>query len=211
MNVHREVVYKLRRKILEFKENVGDNEEWILSRLIEHTDLGHEDWEDRKKQFGEDIWRQIVSDFGLPVVDMLWMDHLIDMEQLRTGIGLRGYAQRDPMVEYKKEGHQRFEILVKRIYTDLADRLLKIDLDAKPHEQQASVLQQMARNASYQFSELESGVADEAAKMENPVVKDDIGRDIKVEKVKSSKDKPGRNDPCWCGSGKKYKKCHYPN
>jgi preprotein translocase subunit SecA len=211
MNVHREVVYKLRRKILEFKENVGDNEEWISSRLSEHTDFGEDEWENRKKQFGIDIWRQIVSDFGLPVIDMLWMEHLIDMEQLRTGIGLRGYAQRDPMVEYKKEGHQRFEILVKRIYTDLADRLLKINVDARPHKQEASVLQQMARNASYQFSELESGVSDEAASLEKPVFKDDMGREVKVEKVKSKKDKPGRNDPCWCGSGKKYKRCHYPN
>jgi preprotein translocase subunit SecA len=211
MNVHREVVYKLRRKILEFKENVGDNEEWISSRLSDHTDFGEDEWENRKKQFGIDIWRQIVSDFGLPVIDMLWMEHLIDMEQLRTGIGLRGYAQRDPMVEYKKEGHQRFEILVKRIYTDLADRLLKINVDARPHKQEASVLQQMARNASYQFSELESGVSDEAASLEKPVFKDDMGREVKVEKVKSKKDKPGRNDPCWCGSGKKYKRCHYPN
>jgi preprotein translocase subunit SecA len=211
MNVHREVVYKLRRKILEFKENDGANEEWISERLSGNTDFTVDNWEDRKKQFGMELWRQIVSDFGLPVVDMLWMDHLVDMEQLRTGIGLRGYAQRDPMVEYKKEGHERFEILVKRIYTDLADRLLKISADTRPHKRESSVLEQMARNASYQFSELESGVSDETASLEKPVFRDDMGREVKVEKVKSNEEKPGRNDPCWCGSGKKYKKCHYPN
>ncbi len=212
MNVHREVIYKLRRKLLELKEGNTENEDWIADKLSANSDFDKAAWNAKKKQFGEKMWQQIVADFGLPVIDLLWMEHLVDMEQLRTGIGLRGYAQRDPMVEYKKEGHERFDILVKRIYTDLSERLLKISADTKMTRED-SVLQRLSRRANYQFSELETGVGEETSKLENAgtIIKDQTGREFKIEQVKSTKEKPGRNDPCWCGSGKKYKKCHYPN
>ena len=212
MNVHREVVYKLRRRILELREGNNEYEEWLKDKIAAQSDLKAEDWEKRKKDFGP-AWGEIVAEFGLPVVDLLWMEHLVDMEQLRMGISLRGYAQRDPTVEYKREGHERFEVLVTRIYAELGERLSKIEAVAKPKKLNDDPYAKLVKKATYQHSELETGVAEEAQLAAGAAsrLQDNLGRNLKVEKVSSGPSKPGRNDPCWCGSGKKYKHCHYPN
>ena len=171
-----------------------------------------------EKRFGEDKWLMIFSQLSLPVIDLLWMEHLVDMDQLREGIGLRGYAQRDPMVEYKNEGHFRFEALVTRVYKDIAERLLRIE-DARVVERGSQ--EDKARALSYTRGELESGVSDERSYIEAsaegggavagvPGISGSppsAGR-YKVEEVKSGQPKVGRNEPCPCGSGKKFKNCH---
>jgi preprotein translocase subunit SecA len=105
MNTHGEVIYKLRRRILELGEGIEDYKDWLIQKFSESSSLTREMWEQKEKEFGKEMWYQIVSGFGCPVIDYLWMEHLVDMDQIREGIGLRGYAQRDPMVEYKREGH----------------------------------------------------------------------------------------------------------
>jgi preprotein translocase subunit SecA len=134
------------------------------------------------------------------------MDHLVAMDQIREGIGLRGYAQQDPMVEYKKEGHERFELLVEKIYLSISERLTAAVASEKP-EVQKTIAMTNPRNVQYQHGELESGVSEEARLKQQQSA--EIGSEAaKVEKVVSGKDKVGRNDPCPCGSGKKYKHCH---
>ena len=189
INVHREVIYSLRRRILELETGVTEHKDWLTQKLASSSALTEELWEEKEKEFGEDTWLDIVSDWSLPVIDNFWMDHLVDMDQVRDGIGLRGYAQRDPMVEYKKEGHERFEILLGRIYSFVGERLSKASKDTV----------------------LETGVSEEAAGNQAPRVVDQMGRVLKVEQILSGKVKVGRNDPCPCGSGKKYKFCHGQN
>jgi preprotein translocase subunit SecA len=203
MNVHRDVVYKLRRKILELEAGNIENKDWLISRIQENSHFNSETWEGKEKEFGQELWLKIVSELSLPVIDIMWMEHLVDMDQVREGIGLRGYAQRDPMVEYKKEGHERFAILISRMYSVIGERLSYVSKDIKPVEPK-----EMLRkgNIVYKHGEIESGLKDEAQEMGNAV--DQMGRQIKIEQVASSKDKAGRNDPCPCGSGKKYKLCH---
>jgi preprotein translocase subunit SecA len=201
INVHREVVYRLRRRILEALQGNSEFEDWYLEKLSS-VGFDNEVWARNKKAFGNIAWMQIVSQLSLPIIDLLWMEHLVDMDHLREGIGLRGYAQRDPMVEYKKEGHQRFEILVSQMYAAIADRLSKFDSAQMPQQKTP-----VRRHVEYQQGELETGVSDEAlevrSQQENPR--------FKVQEVKSNVEKVGRNDPCPCGSGKKYKKCHGAN
>ncbi len=219
MNVHREVVYKLRRRVLEAAEGIEEHEDWLIAQLEEKTGFDSSIWEENKGKLGKDRWLRVVGSLGLPVVDLFWMEHLVDMDQLKEGIGLRGYAQRDPMVEYKKEGHARFDVLVQRIYSTIADRLSKTRVEessvgAGPQR----VLQTSAAQARYQ-GDLELGVSEEASLVSqasgNPgspgssaPLTDSIGRNLNVKKVGSSDEKVGRNDPCPCGSGKKYKYCH---
>ncbi|HSX39735.1 MAG TPA: SEC-C metal-binding domain-containing protein, partial [Candidatus Saccharimonadales bacterium] len=199
MNTHREVVYKLRRRILELGEDHDEFKEWLISKFVEHANYDSQSWDKHEKDFGKEIWYQAVAQLSLPVIDLLWMEHLVDMDDLREGIGLRGYAQRDPMVEYKREGHERFGILVAKIYSTIADRLSRIQSSSEVGEEH-SVMQ--SQNLSYQSSQLETGVREEAGMMQS-----NDGRQFKVEAVKPNDSKVGRNDLCPCGSGKKYKNC----
>jgi len=205
INVHREVIYKLRRRILELGAGITTNKEWIIGKLSSMSVLSSELWEQKEREFGEETWYKIVSDWSLRVIDNFWMDHLVDMDQVREGIGLRGYAQRDPMVEYKKEGHERFEILLARIYSTIGERLEKATTDSvvrvSPSESQ------LLARANYLHGDFESGVRDEMGQA-SPRFVDPLGRVVKVQAVTSGKEKVGRNDPCPCGSGKKYKNCH---
>ena len=208
INVHRDVVYKLRRRILEAGEANMEYKDWFIRNLVEYADFDVEKhWDVHEKNLGELVWFQIVAQLSIPVIDMLWMEHLVDMDQLREGIGLRGYAQRDPMVEYKREGHERFEILVGAIYRAVAERLSKVENVERATESSSKVNRQ-GNMISYQHGELESGVREEGNLVK---AKDGNGRELKVEEVKSGEVKTGRNDPCPCGSGKKYKNCHGQN
>lgn len=214
MNVHREVIYKLRRRTLELASGDSSHEDWFLTQLQEKAGFDLSIWEKHKETFEEDQWQEILKQLALPVIDLLWMEHLVDMDQLKEGIGLRGYAQRDPMVEYKREGHKRFEILVRKMYVSIADRIERFrGISPQPSTSREDVLQRnMQQEVSYSRGSLESGVSDEAELLKGqssrntPVTQDDTGRRLKVKKVESTEE-VGRNDPCPCGSGKKYKYC----
>jgi preprotein translocase subunit SecA len=207
INVHRDTVYKLRRKIMELAGGNYDNRDWLVAKLQEHSVFAAEQFTEKEKDYGEENWFKIIAELALPVVDFLWMDHLIDMDQVREGIGLRGYAQRDPMVEYKKEGHERFGILIGTIYSSIGERLSYVSENIlTKHPTRTS-----AGKVVYKHGEIESGFEDEKKELQGKVM-DEMGRQIKFEQVSSGgKEKVGRNDPCPCGSGKKFKNCHGRN
>jgi preprotein translocase subunit SecA len=124
----------------------------------------------------------------LDIVDGQWKDHLLTLDHLKEGIGLRGYGQKDPLVEFKKEAFTLFDDLMNRIDTE-AVRFLFLMQPAKPQEEAKQIEQRQQRQArNLQF---QAGPAQ--AEPPKPV---------------RSGAKVGRNDPCPCGSGKKYKKCH---
>jgi preprotein translocase subunit SecA len=149
-------------------------------------------YEKREKELGIQVMREVEKFVMLSVYDNLWTDHLDAIENLRQGIGLRGYGQRDPLVEYKNEAFRMFENLIAGIDDEIVHRIYKIQV------QQAPVLQQPV--------DLITNTPD--SEISNPIQK----KTVKTKTVSADpKAKLGRNDPCWCGSGKKYKKCHWPN
>ena len=196
MNVHREVIYKLRDKILNLGY-YGTNEEWFQEKLVKFGGLDVEkDWNRLKALVPSDQWGIILNQITLPTIDRYWMDHLVDMDQVKDGIGLKGYAQRDPMVEYKREGHERFELLIMKIYSEVVERMTNIASIEKIKEENVSV-----EKASYN--------QDDYSKLNE---EDNSSRKAEPKTiVLDENSKIGRNDPCYCGSGKKFKNCHGKN
>jgi preprotein translocase subunit SecA len=194
MNVHRTVIYKLRDKILNLGF-YGINEDWLIEKLQQYGGLEVEnDWTRFKIKMDEKDFLLFVSQAVLPIIDINWMNHLVDMDQVRDGIGLKGYAQRDPMVEYKREGHERFEILIRKIYTETVERLRNIKEVEKVRAEEVLPVEKAKYNQD-DYSSFNNKEDEEAAAKPKTI-------------VKSEESKIGRNDPCWCGSGKKYKNCH---
>jgi preprotein translocase subunit SecA len=150
---------------------------------------------------GDEVWRTVEQNYFLQVIDGLWKDHLLTMDHLRQGIGLRGYGQKDPKQEYKKEGYELFRVMLGRISASIVNVLL---VRLQPAQQQPS---EMERAMAEQRRQAEARLR-KAQETRNP---DEVG----AEKAAPRKQQPvqagpktGRNDPCPCGSGKKYKKCH---
>ncbi|MBI4062500.1 preprotein translocase subunit SecA [Candidatus Gottesmanbacteria bacterium] len=159
----------------------GDITEF-LSKLATDT------YEQRETQVTPEIARQIERWVSLQVIDSLWMDHLDAIDDLREGIGLRGYGQRDPLVEYKNEAFSMFERLMAGIDSEIAHRIFKIQVQMAPRPQQTVPA---------------PSIPPPQRAVAQPAVSSSPTSGTSSKKL-------GRNDPCWCGSGKKWKKCHYP-
>ncbi len=141
-----------------------------------------EAYEEREKEMGYGVTRQIEKAVLLRNIDLLWMEHLDEMQMLRDGIGLRGYGQLDPLIEYKKESYQMFQALLKAIDEGVFTTIFKIKIMKQSQSPVTPV-----KNENILPSE------------ENKVAGSVVSN--------TKKNKVGRNDPCPCGSGKKYKKC----
>ena len=165
----------------------------------------------RKSQVGDAAWAEIIKYAYLSSIDNLWIDHLDAIDDLREGIGLRGYGQRDPLVEYKGEAFSMFERLMVQIDTEFGKRLFRIQVGAPPP---ATQMAQQAVEVKTETSAISA-----AAAQEQSVTHDSAAADpflsamagLQKQGVQNPHRKLGRNDPCYCGSGKKYKHCHYPN
>jgi preprotein translocase subunit SecA len=238
MNKQRETIYSLRGSFLEGrdqKEFVLERAEAIMNQLVEtycprqqHPDqwnvtqlsnevlnqfgfdlktaevepaeLGHDElaavlpekmkarYEGKETLFGAPTLRWLERHILLDIVDAQWKDHLLTLDHLKEGIGLRGYGQMDPLVEFKKEAFKLFDELMDRIDTE-AVRFLFLMQPAKPQDEARQIEQRQRRQQ--QNLQFQAGPAQ--AEAPKPV---------------RSGVKVGRNDPCPCGSGKKYKKCH---
>jgi preprotein translocase subunit SecA len=143
---------------------------------------------DKEKLFGEPTLRWLERHILLDIVDAQWKDHLLTLDHLKEGIGLRGYGQKDPLVEFKKEAFTLFEDMMDRIDTE-AVRFLFLMQPARPEAEARQIEQRQRRQQ--QNLQFQAGPAQ--AETPKPV---------------RAGAKVGRNDPCPCGSGKKYKKCH---
>ena len=233
MNVQRKVIYAERNRVLDgndFKANyekqiegfiernvseyiAGEEypENWNITGLIEYmeqiflpkgelcyskdelldltkekligdlTQIAFREYAKKEEEFGEERLREIERIILLRVVDSKWMDHIDDMERLRQGIGLRAYAQRDPIIEYKEEGYIMYEAMLQAIAEDMIRILFSIRPEATIERKQ------VAKPLGT------SGGSDGASEASKTVVR--------------NSPKIGRNDPCPCGSGLKYKKC----
>ena len=135
--------------------------------------------------------REVEKIVSLRVLDMFWLEHLENMEHLRDSVRLRAYGQKDPLVEYKSEGHKMFQGLLSQIEKNIAETLMKVAIQEGP-----------------------SSAAPPAMLFSQPIpARDNFPSNIKSSNhpglpAEAQRAKVGRNDPCPCGSGKKYKKCH---
>jgi preprotein translocase subunit SecA len=163
LNKHRDTIYRKRKEIISLSEK--ELREKVLEMALK-AGFSKEDYEKKEKEVGEENMRQIEKIVSLRTLDMLWMEHLENMESLRDSVRLRAYGQQDPLVEYKNEGHKMFQRLLQTLESSIANTILKVSLTAT-----------------------------------KPVASP-------VSQTPKLKEKVGRNDPCPCGSGKKYKKCH---
>ena len=201
-----------------------DDPEAVAEALYEFLDWIYEQKAD---QLGPDLMGNLSAQVMLRIIDTRWMAHLQEMDYLKTGIGLRAFGQRDPLVEYKNEAYNAFQSLTASMYDDYLRTLLRLEIAAKPAAgagkgaPAASPLEDaddpLERKMSYSSPEealASSGVRGRHAAANMP------GQPPKPAPAKPQtfvKDKEdpyanvGRNDPCPCGSGKKFKKCHGQN
>jgi len=158
----------------------------------------------REKQVGEAAMRQVEKYAYLGAIDHLWIDHIDRIDDLREGVRLRAYGQRDPLVEFKNEAYQLFEGLIDKMDEELSHRIFRIGVKIPQPE---IPLERARENIDKtDMTGLEGG-AKEAAESGEPAFPKSPAP---INQDSDSKHKLGRNDPCWCGSGKKWKKCHYP-
>jgi preprotein translocase subunit SecA len=153
-------------------------------------------YERKEQQIGPEAMRTYERIIMLNIIDAQWKDHLLSLDHLKQGIGLVGYGQKDPLVEYKKQSFDLFQEMLDRIDTTTIRSLFNLQVVA---EQPPETLQQRRaarRQASLRFTGPNQGAAPAGEE------------DGKVKTVVRDQPKTGRNEPCPCGSGKKYKKCH---
>jgi preprotein translocase subunit SecA len=172
----------LRKKDLKFDPKLLDPLAEDLKQIV------HQGYEEREQVWGAERMRFHERMIMLQVVDAQWKDHLLAMDHLKEGIGLRGYGQRDPLVEYKRESFDMFEDLMDRTEDETLRYLF---LMRTPEEEEVLIRQYQQRKRREQAEMRMVG----GGAMEKPQ------QVVRKEKI-------GRNDPCPCGSGKKYKKCH---
>jgi preprotein translocase subunit SecA len=151
----------------------------------------------------------------LNVLDAAWMDHLHEMDYLQEGIGLRAMGQRDPLVEYQREGFDLFQVLLGRIREDFARYIFHVQATVAEPQQAQQRRQPLTYTAPAKTSEAQARQAPRPAPQPAAGPQQPAGsggapaeEGPVYETVRREGDKVGRNDPCPCGSGKKYKKCH---
>jgi preprotein translocase subunit SecA len=180
-----------------------------LADRIRDAALAQYDEKDKSLGIDASILRRIERDIMLQIVDAQWKDHLYGLDHLKEGIGLRGYGQRDPLVEYKKESFSLFQAMKGRIDEEMVRYLWRVrPVMAEPGAAPAPPVV-MPRPAARKPPALTfSGGSSTTAAGGTPRPARVGGDDAPITQVKRDEPKIGRNDPCYCGSGKKYKKCH---
>lgn len=161
----------------ESKYNASELQDFLLKEVMEA-------YNKKEQEITEPFMRYLEKAILLQTIDTMWKEHLLAMDHLKEGIGLRGYGQKDPKQEYKKEGYKMFMEMMGRVYFDVLQKLFSVQMQK---EEDINVLEERKQQKTF----LSSG--DDHEEERKPVRRD-------VNKV-------GRNDPCSCGSGKKYKKC----
>jgi preprotein translocase subunit SecA len=163
-------------------------------------------YNEKEQMVQPDLLRRVERDIMLQIVDVQWKDHLYSLDHLKEGIGLRGYGQRDPLVEYKKESYQLFQAMKDRIDEEMVRYLwwLRPVADEMPVRRPVRRAAPISTNTP---SEAASVFASAPAGGSAPTPARTGGDDV-IKTVRREEPKVGRNDPCPCGSGRKYKKCH---
>ncbi|MCA9537379.1 MAG: preprotein translocase subunit SecA [Myxococcales bacterium] len=154
------------------------------------------------------LMQRVEKDLLLRHIDQHWKDHLTTMDQLRTGIGLRGYGQRDPKKEYQKEGFRLFNDLLVNIKAQVMGQLFRLQVRSEEEIRREEEEYRRRIEAQQRQMQMLSSGAEKTEDGRGPAPNEVLARGPQRAAVRRDRPKIGRNDPCWCGSGKKYKKCH---
>ena len=183
--------------------------EWIYNRA-------HDFYQEKRKRYGEDLAQHIEKVIMLQTLDSLWKDHLLSMDHLREGVGLRGYAQVDPIIAYKQEGYALFETMMSTFANDSLEKLYRVEVQEEKVVPMASSMnaprvqeshaQATAFGALGSTAQAAANAGQRAGGARSPGSPPAVPSQTRT--VQRDVPKVGRNDPCPCGSGKKYKKCH---
>ena len=158
-------------------------------------------FKEKEDRVSSEIMRRLEKDIMLKVLDNRWKEHLAAMDYLRQGIGLRGYAQKNPKQEYKREAFNMFQQMLEQIKHEAISLIARAELPTLEEIKAMEAAQQMPENIEYQHAQAEDVLhpqQQEAMPADQP----------KQQPFKRTQKKIGRNEPCFCGSGKKYKHCH---
>jgi preprotein translocase subunit SecA len=183
-------------------------------QVLERETLAERIWQQvetftqaRETELGPLAFFFFARHFYLEEIDAQWIDHLKSMDQLREGIGLRGYGQKDPKIEYKKEGYELFRQIMERIQANVAGKLYRVRLERQA-QPAAAQQQQQAEEKLPEFKHKERRIYAQHPTAAGGGDGQAAAEPEKPKTVVRDKPKVGRNEPCPCGSGKKYKKCH---
>lgn len=171
-------------------DKAGDKKEFLEKVL-------NDVYEKREKDLGPNVMREVEKYAYLGAIDHLWMDHIDHIDDLREGVTLRAYGQRDPLVEFKNEAYTLFERLIDRVDEELSHRIFRIGVAVPRSEIPLNLARENVDKSDT------TGLSGDARQTAKSGEKAFPSGELAGQKI-------GRNDPCWCGSGKKWKKCHYP-
>jgi preprotein translocase subunit SecA len=161
-----------------------------------------ERYAERERELGTDLLRALERHEMLIVIDQQWKDHLLSIDHLKEGIGLRGYGQRDPLTEYKREAFDLFQAMVDRVKTAVVERLFKVQV------MRDAPIEVPTIGARWNVQESRGALPADALETGRGALPAPASRPTPTPRTPAG-EKVGRNDPCPCGSGKKYKKCCY--
>src|SRR6056297_2887410 len=185
--------------VIEWADEEGVDDEDIAERLERAAD---EMMAAKAAQFGPETMRMIEKQVLLQTIDTKWREHLLTLEHLRSVVGFRGYAQRDPLNEYKSESFQLFESMLDSLRADVSQKLAQIR--PMTEEEQTALM----RDLEQQRAAMEAAAQPATAETEPVPGHPEKAADGFDENDQTTWGNPGRNDPCPCGSGKKFKHCH---
>jgi preprotein translocase subunit SecA len=201
----------------------NSSRETVIETLVEDALAAYDE---REEEFGDELMRALERHILLQIIDTRWKEHLHEMDYLREGIHLRGFAQIDPLVAYKNEGFIMFEALMDSIWEEFARLIFHVDVELQPAEVEEAFAPEDGDPGDMRLSggteagqpsalaEARAAAAGGAATATAAPATAGNGSGNgeaptnAATVVKADAEKIGRNDPCWCGSGKKYKKCH---
>lgn len=171
-------------------------EETLRDKILDEVDTLYQS---KEEQYGAEIIRHLEKVIMLQTLDTQWKEHLAEMDYLRQGIGLRGYAQKNPKQEYKREAFEMFTAMLDRVKAEVVTILAKVQLREESEVDELERRQKAASQRDLELQHASASATDQAqneqqAKPSMPFIRD--------------QPKIGRNEPCHCGSGKKYKQCH---
>ncbi len=170
------------------------HEEPLRERILENA---IEAYRDKENTYGAELMRRVEKVVMLQVLDQSWKEHLAAMDYLRQSVGLRGYAQKNPKQEYKRESFEMFTDMLNQMKQEVATILARIQIHS---EQDAEAVEQSNRQRPPMDFKHENA--------SSPLQSGDGGEEAAAQPYVRKERKIGRNEPCWCGSGKKFKHCH---
>ena len=200
--------WQLEIPVVETVESAKEFDDDDLVKLV--CDKGRETYEQKVEQVGEENWRPFERSVMLQVMDNHWREHLAALDHLRQGIHLRGYAQKNPKQEYKREAIELFSEMLQRIRDDVAKLVLTVRVkgreDVEAAEQEAAKAH--VQNVQYHHSGYDEALAEPASANRSSSAGAEHDTAAAASTVRNLGPKVGRNEPCPCGSGKKFKHCH---